>query len=549
MANLYVTPSTLEVDYDKNLTELYQAITDQKWDRAVQVCRSDPVQAATWVVRHYEDDDEIMWRFLPIHSACARQPPAYVVQALLKAYPDGAKCVDDQGMYALHYACGNQASRDVIRLLLVNFPEASTLADPRGMLPIHYLACWGPSSVAVVDMLLVAHSDVVNVRDEEGNTPLDLAKEGDYPERDAVMAALKKWLNEGAKRSAGGGGGSSTAAISRSHSSKHGSSSSRHLKLDIGGAESAEEKKEEGDHRYSRTTGSTAAGGSAAPSGRTRATTASSNAARTVSPTQVTRLEEQVRQLQMHLKDSAIGKAPGGGGGGSTFTPSIESREEVSRLQSEIVKLHDGLNKGEERDLPPAHDAPTTPRNHDNDEGFWKQKYYELERSALERERLLLHQLREMEDQMKEKDESLEIARRSLASKDNMFSAKDGEMEDLKKTLEQSKSERDGLRMTLTDLMDQHDLFKKKSHQLTDRLGSLSVSLESMMDQQKTVAINLKDRNDQYKDVLKKRQEKLRELDELEATMLRDENNLEVSLAKQMKEMEAIAAVIAAARE
>ena len=30
MANLYVTPSTLEVDYDKNLTELYEAITDQK---------------------------------------------------------------------------------------------------------------------------------------------------------------------------------------------------------------------------------------------------------------------------------------------------------------------------------------------------------------------------------------------------------------------------------------------------------------------------------------------------------------------------------------
>ena len=82
--------------------------------------KQDPDQAATWVVRHYEPDEEdgedeeleIMWRFLPLHSACARQPPASVVTALLCAYPDGAKCQDDQGMYALHYACGNQASRD-----------------------------------------------------------------------------------------------------------------------------------------------------------------------------------------------------------------------------------------------------------------------------------------------------------------------------------------------------------------------------------------------------------------------------------------------------
>lgn len=59
--DLYVTPSTLEVDYEKNLTELYRAITDQDWETAIRVCEDDPVQAATWVVRHYEaeeDDDE-----------------------------------------------------------------------------------------------------------------------------------------------------------------------------------------------------------------------------------------------------------------------------------------------------------------------------------------------------------------------------------------------------------------------------------------------------------------------------------------------------------
>lgn len=206
----YVVPSGLEVDFDKNITRLYKAITSTNWTDAVAAVESKPEEAKTWVVRHYDDEEheggepEIMWRFLPIHSACARQPPASVISALLNAYPDGAKCVDDQGMYALHYACGNQASREVIRMLLMNFPDAAKLRDPRGMLPIHYLACWGPSSISVVDMVLVANRDVANARDEDGNTPLNLAMEGEYSERDAVVAALKRWLDNGsAKRAAG----------------------------------------------------------------------------------------------------------------------------------------------------------------------------------------------------------------------------------------------------------------------------------------------------------------------------------------------------------
>jgi hypothetical protein len=115
--------------------------------------------------------------------------------ALLEAYPDGAKCIDDQGMYPLHYACGNQATREVIRLLLMSFPDAAKMKDPRGMLPIHYVACWGPSSISVVDMVLVANRNVADARDEDGKTALDLAKEGEYPERNAVVAALRRWLD------------------------------------------------------------------------------------------------------------------------------------------------------------------------------------------------------------------------------------------------------------------------------------------------------------------------------------------------------------------
>jgi ankyrin repeat protein len=261
-----LVPSKLEVDYDKNITTLYKAITQSKWDEAIEAAKSNRDEARTWVVRHYEEADsnnnnnnneggeakgrEIMWRFLPLHSACARQPPTAVISALLEAYPDGARCVDDQGMFALHYACGNQAAREVIRLLLMAYPEAAKMKDPRGMLPIHYVACWGPSSISVVDMVLVANRDVAEARDEDGNTPLDLAREGEYPERDAVLAALKRWLDNatrGKSRSLLHGGpstrsidGSSAAPISVPKSPVVAATSLQSI-----GASGGEEKKQE----------------------------------------------------------------------------------------------------------------------------------------------------------------------------------------------------------------------------------------------------------------------------------------------------------------
>jgi len=205
MAPPVIEPTGLQVDIAESPTKLYEAITSSNWEEVIQLAESNPDEAKTWVVRYFEDQEgvekgddekekEIMWRILPIHSACARQPPIEVITALLKAYPEGAKCVDDQGMFALHYACGNQASKEVVRSLLMSFPDAAKMKDPRGMLAIHYLACWGPSSIAVVDMILVANSNVAYAKDEDGNTALDLAMEGEYAEKHNVIAALKRWF-------------------------------------------------------------------------------------------------------------------------------------------------------------------------------------------------------------------------------------------------------------------------------------------------------------------------------------------------------------------
>ena len=188
--------SDLEVDFDKNVTNLYQSISESNWDQAIEDVKSNPEEARTWVVRHSESGNgEIMWRFLPIHSACARQPPETLISALLSAYSHGAQCADDQGMLPIHYACGNQASIDVIRLLLLANPASAVTADPNGMLPIHYLAQWGPSSPSVINVVLFSNSDAANARDVDGNTPLDLAREGDYTDRDEVIYALEQSVN------------------------------------------------------------------------------------------------------------------------------------------------------------------------------------------------------------------------------------------------------------------------------------------------------------------------------------------------------------------
>mmetsp|Transcript_12411 Transcript_12411/g.16306 ORF Transcript_12411/g.16306 Transcript_12411/m.16306 type:complete len:483 (-) Transcript_12411:174-1622(-) len=474
-------PSTLEVDYDKNLTALYKSITDQNWETAVSVCKKDPEQAKTWVVRRYEEEedddtaDDIMWRFLPLHSACARQPPMSVVASLLRAYPDGAKCQDDQGMYALHYACGNQAARDVVRILLVSYPEAAKKRDPRGMLPIHYLACWGPSSVSVVDMLLVANPDVSSTKDAEGKTPLDMAREGDYPEKSSVIAVLQKWFSTASSLTKGHDDASLTTNISR-----------RPVKT----SESMTSTK----NSSARSRRSKESPTAAAP------TSTSQKSRRFINSNRYTEGEEKKDEYDSHV-------VPDSPRGFSLKMPEVtQFKEEIEILKTEKAAMENKLVESE--------------RNN----GQQEEELY-----------LLRQQLAEIKVSRSRGDLDKEETERELEKTRVKLSGCTGELK--------------GLRLTMVDMMEEHDELKKVSDGMNGRLGSLSVNLSGLMSQQKDLAKIIRSSAEKRKTSYELRKENMRALLEMEEEHQQEDEALESKLKKQSREMEALSAMIEAARD
>lgn len=181
----------LEVDYDNKVTDLYHYISLSQWDKAFRALKRNPIEAKTWVIRYNEDDKSgIMWKFLPLHSACARQPPEYIVKALIDSYPSATELCDDQGKFALHYAAANHASVDVIQLLIEAHPNSATTSDPDGKLPLHWMTIEGPSEVKAVEVLATATKKLVDIMDDDGYTPLDYAQSGNYKYRMETIAVL-----------------------------------------------------------------------------------------------------------------------------------------------------------------------------------------------------------------------------------------------------------------------------------------------------------------------------------------------------------------------
>ena len=158
-----VAPTVNEVDYE-NRTVLFRHLLKKDWKAVMERTRTHPEEAATWIVTKGFNGS---LRFLPLHKACVLAPPSEVIDKLMEAYPEGAKCVDQDGWLPIHCACFYGGTSIAIKTLLEAHPKGSQLRDDEGRLPLHY-ACLKGASQEVVDTLLETYAKGAMSKDDEG---------------------------------------------------------------------------------------------------------------------------------------------------------------------------------------------------------------------------------------------------------------------------------------------------------------------------------------------------------------------------------------------
>jgi len=98
--NTVTTSKTHEVDYEHR-TVLFRMVLKKEWKPAALRAANYPEEASTWIVTKGFHGN---LRFLPLHKACVLDPPPSIIEALLEAYPDGARDKDQDGWLPLHCA-------------------------------------------------------------------------------------------------------------------------------------------------------------------------------------------------------------------------------------------------------------------------------------------------------------------------------------------------------------------------------------------------------------------------------------------------------------
>ena len=141
-----VVTEYFECDYEKDCTPLYKAIETaivQEEEDYEQIAyfletglwpheeagdvasTSAEVQAKTWVTRfNPKDKEKVEWSQLPLHLAIVGGCPSNIIGALVKLYPQGLRCTDDQQMLPLHLALRHGADDEIVAYLLMQFPDA-----------------------------------------------------------------------------------------------------------------------------------------------------------------------------------------------------------------------------------------------------------------------------------------------------------------------------------------------------------------------------------------------------------------------------------------
>ncbi len=132
-----------EVDYDKNPTDLFQALESREFAYAEsmynQACPMFTKECKTWVVARKENQDQLRFRALPLHASLVFGAPSELVKKILHSYPLAARGRDVKGRLPIHLAMEHNASEEVVGLIIEAFPKGMFAVDKKNMAPLDYI--------------------------------------------------------------------------------------------------------------------------------------------------------------------------------------------------------------------------------------------------------------------------------------------------------------------------------------------------------------------------------------------------------------------------
>eukprot|EP00978_Attheya_sp_CCMP212_P005285 scaffold11763_cov78-Attheya_sp.AAC.1 len=158
---------------------LHKLIGSEKWQEVLEFVRVNPreasKQAGVYSMEPGFFDGKHDSRLLPIHYACALQPPPDVIAALSSIHLDGLASRESYfGRMPLHVACLKNISLQCIQELLRPYPMACLVQDRFGRLPLHYALSNG-APFEVVQELVDTSPMSARIKEKNGWLPLHVA--------------------------------------------------------------------------------------------------------------------------------------------------------------------------------------------------------------------------------------------------------------------------------------------------------------------------------------------------------------------------------------
>jgi len=142
---------------------------------------SYPEEARIWINSSGTENTVFswsVWRRLPLHEACRRQPPPVLIYALLAAYPESTNAESHFGELPLHAAVRCGACAEVVNCLLAAYPSAVFARDNSGCTPLDILN--GTGKMMDHDAVIAALTRTISVltkEEEERNAKIQSMKE------------------------------------------------------------------------------------------------------------------------------------------------------------------------------------------------------------------------------------------------------------------------------------------------------------------------------------------------------------------------------------